>query len=90
MDPGVNGAHTCTRSALDLGLASLCFSETKYGVEAEGEESPKRIGAAAKAEEIRGFGRAGAVEMRCVRRLSTLYSSSSSSKKKLLGSNSGT
>jgi hypothetical protein len=56
-------------------------------VEAEGEERPKRIGAAGKAEERRRFGRAGADEIGRVRRLS---SSSSSSKKELMGSKSGT
>ena len=45
--------------ALESGLTASCFSATKYGVEAEGEESPKTIGAVAKAEEKRGFGRAG-------------------------------
>jgi hypothetical protein len=80
-------------SPLDSGLITPCFPGIKDGVETEGEERPKRVGAAVKAEERREFGRAGAQEMRRVwgkRRLSTSSSSSSSSsKKQLLGSTSG-
>ena len=95
MDPEANGAHTCTRSALDPGLTTSRFSGIKDGVETVGEERLKRVGAGAKAEERREFERAGAEEIRRVeekKRLftSTLSSSSSSSKKKLLGSKSGT
>jgi hypothetical protein len=79
--------------ALESGLTTPCFSGIKDGVETEGEERPKRVGAAAKAEERREFGPAGAHEIRRVwvkRRLSTTSSSSSSSsKKQLLGSTSG-
>jgi hypothetical protein len=80
--------------ALESGLTTPCFSGIKDGVETEGEERPKRVGAAAKAEERREFGPAGgAQEIRRVwvkRRLSTTSSSSSSSsKKQLLGSTSG-
>lgn len=52
------------RLALDSGLTTSCLSAIKYGVDTEGEEKPKRIGAAAKAEERRELGRASAAAIR--------------------------
>ncbi len=99
-DAGIEmSSHTCASSGLNSGLTTSFFSATKYGVETECEDKPRKTGAAAMAEERRELERASAELRRRLRGggqtgLSTLYSSSSSSssssKKELLGSDSRT